>query len=185
MYPQWEETQDNLKLTMMRNLHGLHAPMRTLMERKMVTMVSGLSFALGVLWCSFKPWKNPHMPAFPQSNIHLDILMGRDEVVEPGDVFGGACLGFWSYSLRLIGSLQSQYGHLRSISMPTWNESVEFSNLPCSCCRSTSIIQSFVLTNMVVLCRRVSRLQASRGGSVDKSAWQFQTMISRTKFHLQ
>ncbi|KAL0059662.1 hypothetical protein AAF712_013565 [Marasmius tenuissimus] len=68
-YIQWEETQDNLKLTMMRNVHGLHAPMRLLMERKMVTM-------------------NPHMPALPQSNIHLDILMGRDEAVEPGDVFG-------------------------------------------------------------------------------------------------
>ncbi|KAL0581411.1 hypothetical protein V5O48_000675 [Marasmius crinis-equi] len=65
----WEETQDNLRLTMMRNVHGLHAPMRILMERKMVTM-------------------NPHMPALPQSNIHLDILMGRDETIEAGDVFG-------------------------------------------------------------------------------------------------
>uniref|UniRef100_A0A0W0F9T9 Proteasome maturation factor UMP1 n=1 Tax=Moniliophthora roreri TaxID=221103 RepID=A0A0W0F9T9_MONRR len=62
----WEETQDNLKLTMMRNVHGLHAPMRLLMERKI----------------------NPHMPALPQTNIHLDILMGRDETIEPGDVFG-------------------------------------------------------------------------------------------------
>ncbi|KAK7029697.1 hypothetical protein VNI00_014395 [Paramarasmius palmivorus] len=65
----WEETQDNLKLTMMRNVHGLHAPMRMLMERKMVSM-------------------NPHMPALPQSNVHLDILMGRDETIEPADVFG-------------------------------------------------------------------------------------------------
>ncbi|KAG7090736.1 hypothetical protein E1B28_009826 [Marasmius oreades] len=66
----WEETQDNLKLTMMRNAYGLHAPMRILMERKIVTM-------------------NPHMPTFPQSNVHLDILMGRDETIEPSDVFGG------------------------------------------------------------------------------------------------
>ncbi|ESK98175.1 hypothetical protein Moror_354 [Moniliophthora roreri MCA 2997] len=65
----WEETQDNLKLTMMRNVHGLHAPMRLLMERKIVS-------------------RNPHMPALPQTNIHLDILMGRDETIEPGDVFG-------------------------------------------------------------------------------------------------
>ncbi|KAF9263119.1 proteasome maturation factor UMP1 [Marasmius fiardii PR-910] len=65
----WEEAQDNLKLTMMRNAYGLHAPMRMLMERKMVSM-------------------DPHMPALPQSNIHLDILMGRDETIGPSDVFG-------------------------------------------------------------------------------------------------
>lgn len=30
------------------------------------------------------------MPELPQSNIHLDILMGRDESLEPADFFGGA-----------------------------------------------------------------------------------------------
>ncbi|KAF5319852.1 hypothetical protein D9758_000003 [Tetrapyrgos nigripes] len=70
----WEETQDNLKLTMMRNVHGLHAPMRLLMERKMVSA-------------------SPHMPVLPQSNIHLDILMGRDETVEAADVFAGPISG--------------------------------------------------------------------------------------------
>ena len=29
------------------------------------------------------------MPALPQSNLHLDILMGRDETLEPADLFGG------------------------------------------------------------------------------------------------
>jgi hypothetical protein len=29
------------------------------------------------------------MPALPQSNVHLDILMGRDETIEPADIFGG------------------------------------------------------------------------------------------------
>ncbi|KAF8891556.1 proteasome maturation factor UMP1 [Mucidula mucida] len=66
----WDETQDNLKLTMQRNVYGMHAPMRLLMERKIVSA-------------------NPHMPALPQSNLHLDILMGRDETIEPGDIFGG------------------------------------------------------------------------------------------------
>jgi proteasome maturation protein len=66
----WEETQDNLKLTLQRNIDGLHAPIRLLMERKIVSA-------------------NPHMPALPQSNIHLDILMGRDETLEPADFFGG------------------------------------------------------------------------------------------------
>jgi len=66
----WEETQDNLKLTLQRNLYGMHAPMRLLMERKIVAT-------------------NPHMPALPQSNLHLDILMGRDETIVPADIFGG------------------------------------------------------------------------------------------------
>ncbi|KAJ3758574.1 proteasome maturation factor UMP1-domain-containing protein [Lentinula raphanica] len=70
----WEETQDNLKLTMMRNTHGLHAPMRILMERKIV----------GV---------NPHMSLLPQTNLQLDILMGRDESIEPVDVFAGPLNG--------------------------------------------------------------------------------------------
>jgi len=29
------------------------------------------------------------MPALPQSNLQLDILMGRDETIEPVDIFGG------------------------------------------------------------------------------------------------
>ncbi|OAX43636.1 proteasome maturation factor UMP1 [Rhizopogon vinicolor AM-OR11-026] len=66
----WQETQDNLKLTMLRDLQGLHAPMRLLMERRIVSA-------------------NPHMPAMPQSNIHLDILMGRDETLDPADFFLG------------------------------------------------------------------------------------------------
>ncbi|KAJ7456434.1 proteasome maturation factor UMP1 [Mycena latifolia] len=66
----WEETQDNLKLTFQRNVFGMHAPMRLLMERKIVSA-------------------SPHMPAMPQSNLHLDILMGCDETIEPVDIFGG------------------------------------------------------------------------------------------------
>lgn len=34
------------------------------------------------------------MPAMPQSNIHLDILMGRDEALDVGDFFGGESLYF-------------------------------------------------------------------------------------------
>lgn len=33
--------------------------------------------------------QNMHMPALPRSNIHLDILMGRDELLDVADVFGG------------------------------------------------------------------------------------------------
>ncbi|KAG8220144.1 proteasome maturation factor UMP1-domain-containing protein [Butyriboletus roseoflavus] len=66
----WEETQDNFKLTMLRNLYGVHAPARLLMERKIVAA-------------------NPHMPGMGRNNIHLDILMGRDETLDPEDVFLG------------------------------------------------------------------------------------------------
>jgi hypothetical protein len=31
--------------------------------------------------------QNPHMPAMPQSNIHLDILEGRDETLDVTDFF--------------------------------------------------------------------------------------------------
>ncbi|CAE6529428.1 unnamed protein product [Rhizoctonia solani] len=67
----WEATQDNLKLNLRRNMYGMHAPIRLLMERKAV-------------------FNSPHMPAMPQSNIHLDILMGRDETLDVGDFFGDA-----------------------------------------------------------------------------------------------
>ncbi|CUA77457.1 proteasome maturation protein [Rhizoctonia solani] len=65
----WEATQDNLKLNLRRNMYGMHAPVRLLMERKAV-------------------FNSPHMPTMPQSNIHLDILMGRDETLDVGDFFG-------------------------------------------------------------------------------------------------
>lgn len=36
------------------------------------------------------------MPCLPRSNIHLDILMGRDEEVDFHDVFGGTHDAFFS-----------------------------------------------------------------------------------------
>jgi proteasome maturation protein len=68
----WDETQDNAKLTLQRNAYGLHAPMRLLMERKIVA--------------SGQPMFSEMMAP---SNLHLDILMGRDETIEPVDIFGG------------------------------------------------------------------------------------------------
>ncbi|KAJ8520338.1 hypothetical protein ONZ45_g2800 [Pleurotus djamor] len=65
----WDETRDATKLNLLRNAQGMHAPMRLLMERRIVS-------------------ENPHMPGFDDSNIHLDILMGRDETIEPSDIFG-------------------------------------------------------------------------------------------------
>src|ERR1700722_14900921 len=82
----WAETQDNLKLTVYRNIYGIHAPVRLLMERKAVAFVRSLPSFQSLL---ITVEKNPHMPALPQSNLHLDILMGRDETIEPVDVFFG------------------------------------------------------------------------------------------------
>ncbi|TEB39129.1 hypothetical protein FA13DRAFT_1808940 [Coprinellus micaceus] len=68
----WEETQDNLKLNLQRNVHGMHLPMRVLMERKLVaTQPNFMGSLMGT------------------SNVHLDVLMGRDETIEPADVFLG------------------------------------------------------------------------------------------------
>ncbi|KEP54910.1 proteasome maturation factor UMP1 [Rhizoctonia solani 123E] len=41
----WEATQDNLKLNLRRNMYGMHAPVRLLMERKAVFNVRRHSFA--------------------------------------------------------------------------------------------------------------------------------------------
>lgn len=67
----WEATQDNAKLTLKRNIYGIHAPMRLLMERKIVSQT------------------HPFAAAMSPSNLHLDILMGRDETIEPADIFLG------------------------------------------------------------------------------------------------
>lgn len=38
------------------------------------------------------------MPTMPRSNIHLDILMGRDETLDVGDFFGGMMITSWEIS---------------------------------------------------------------------------------------
>jgi proteasome maturation protein len=42
---QYDDTQANLKLTLQRNLYGLHAPVRHLMEREIVSAVRALALA--------------------------------------------------------------------------------------------------------------------------------------------
>ena len=87
---QWEETQDNLQLSLARNVFGMHAPIRIMMERKIVSTVCTYSDeATYRLQMKLMISKNMHMPALPRSNIHLDILMGRDERIDLVDVFEG------------------------------------------------------------------------------------------------
>ncbi|RUP50483.1 proteasome maturation factor UMP1 [Jimgerdemannia flammicorona] len=59
----WQETQYQLKLSMYRNLYGIHAPVRHLMERSIVSKVQRL-------------------PVLPSSNLGLEILTGQDETID-------------------------------------------------------------------------------------------------------
>ncbi|KAL8278480.1 hypothetical protein RQP46_009170 [Phenoliferia psychrophenolica] len=68
----WEATRENLDLTLQRNMFGIHAPVRQLMERQLVSQKpSTVSFNTGFT----KP-----------SNVHLDILLGKDEIIDTDDV---------------------------------------------------------------------------------------------------
>ncbi|GAA5846627.1 hypothetical protein JCM3766R1_005789 [Sporobolomyces carnicolor] len=67
----WEQTRENLHMTLERNMFGLHAPVRQMMERQLVASTP-----------------TPlHLGGFTkQSNLGLDILMNRDEEISPKDV---------------------------------------------------------------------------------------------------
>ncbi|KAK9762001.1 hypothetical protein K7432_012666 [Basidiobolus ranarum] len=69
----WDETQTNLKLNMQRQLYGIHAPVRILMERDIVS-------------------RNQRLPVLPSSNIGLDILTGKDEHIDFEDYLNDAAL---------------------------------------------------------------------------------------------
>ena len=115
-YYQWEATQDNLKLTLERNLFGMHAPMRRLMERKIVANVRCIEFAPTLILAD--NYKTP-MYGAPHSNLHLDILMGRDEIIEPSDVLLGDAL---HYIKKLIGSSFLHVGMETGPSLDPHNE---------------------------------------------------------------
>ncbi|EGG00185.1 uncharacterized protein MELLADRAFT_93810 [Melampsora larici-populina 98AG31] len=67
---EWNETRDNFQLTMQRDLYGMGAPLRLMMERDLVRQ------------------NTIALPGRVQpSNIHLDILMGRDETINESDMF--------------------------------------------------------------------------------------------------
>ncbi|KAN0061636.1 hypothetical protein ACQY0O_006562 [Thecaphora frezii] len=62
----WHDTRQNLALTLQRNLFGLGLPARILMERNIVQ-------------------QDPHFACLRVANLHLDILEGRDETLDPVD----------------------------------------------------------------------------------------------------
>ncbi|KNZ49856.1 hypothetical protein VP01_473g8 [Puccinia sorghi] len=69
----WQTTQDHFKFTIQRDLYGAAFPLRQMMERDLIRKnVSPTTTLPGQL----RP-----------SNLHLDILMGRDELIEESDAF--------------------------------------------------------------------------------------------------
>ncbi|KAG0019707.1 hypothetical protein BGZ82_011812 [Podila clonocystis] len=60
---EWDNTQLELKMNMARNLHGMHAPIKMAMEQSLVVKARGVSM-------------------LPQSNLGLDILLGKDESID-------------------------------------------------------------------------------------------------------
>eukprot|EP00124_Ichthyophonus_hoferi_P003237 Ihof_evm8s269 gene=Ihof_evmTU8s269 len=55
--------QDEIRLTMLASVSGMHAPMRIRMERALVTMPN-------------------RMPCISRTNLGLQTLMGRDETID-------------------------------------------------------------------------------------------------------
>jgi proteasome maturation protein len=108
-------------MTLQRSMYGLHAPVRHMMERNIVKQVrlaalSSLPPSLGTLRVAFGAAADPVLnlqkltPRFPfsldlqsplptsfggfmrPSNLSLDILMGKDEEINFGDVLTGQFL---------------------------------------------------------------------------------------------
>ncbi|GAA6043505.1 hypothetical protein JCM8097_002246 [Rhodosporidiobolus ruineniae] len=74
---QWDTTRETLSMTLHRNLYGLHAPVRLMMERQLVQQSAAP--ALSQLTAGGVGFTR-------SSNLGLDILMGRDEEIDVGDV---------------------------------------------------------------------------------------------------
>ncbi|KAI9501074.1 hypothetical protein GGI25_003811 [Coemansia spiralis] len=69
----WENSQLGMKLHMQRQIYGLHAPLRTMMEIQSVQ-------------------KAPSLLGSRASRIQLDILMGKDDTIGVEDVFSDDAL---------------------------------------------------------------------------------------------
>jgi hypothetical protein len=116
---QWDDTQDNLKLNLQRNVFGIHAPMRLLMERKLVARVR-LRSPLSPPSLRSSLLQSPAVPGMHQSNVHLDILMGRDETIHISDVCLGQSLALSPSLLALIQPSQEWNVLLPSICTQRW-----------------------------------------------------------------
>ncbi|KAG9307312.1 hypothetical protein G9A89_017140 [Geosiphon pyriformis] len=86
---QWDETQTNLKLSLERRLYGIHAPIRHLMERSIVSRVQRL-------------------PILTSSNLSLEILTGKDETIDVEDFLNDPELS--TESMDVHATMENQLG---------------------------------------------------------------------------
>lgn len=84
-------------MTLQRNMYGLHAPVRQMMERSICRQVrppfyfrAAAHVHLTLMLYTQTPTPVNLGGIARPSNIHLDILMGRDEEVGPSDIYIGA-----------------------------------------------------------------------------------------------
>ncbi|ORZ14111.1 proteasome maturation factor UMP1-domain-containing protein [Absidia repens] len=70
---EWNDNQWELKLNMARQAYGIHAPIKMMMEHDIVS-------------------KRQRMPVLPSSNLHLDILTGKDETIDFEDFLNDPAL---------------------------------------------------------------------------------------------
>ncbi|KAI8985986.1 proteasome maturation factor UMP1-domain-containing protein [Pilobolus umbonatus] len=78
---QWEESQWEMKLNLARQTYGMHAPIKMMMERSIVE-------------------KRQRLPILTSSNLHLDILLGKDESIDYEDYLNDASLSTDSIDLH-------------------------------------------------------------------------------------
>ncbi|CAH7690097.1 proteasome maturation factor UMP1-domain-containing protein [Phakopsora pachyrhizi] len=70
----WDATQDEFKLKLKAEIFGVGFPMRMMMERRMIRQTDV-----------------PLPGRSTSSNLHLDILLGKDETLDESDVFITNC----------------------------------------------------------------------------------------------
>ncbi|KAJ8323735.1 hypothetical protein QVD99_007102 [Batrachochytrium dendrobatidis] len=67
---QWDQTQEQLKTTVLRNTFGIHMPLRLKMEQALIK-------------------EHIHViPVMPSRNLALDVLSGRNDTIEFEDFLG-------------------------------------------------------------------------------------------------
>lgn len=80
-------------MTLQRNIYGIAMPLRQLMERDMVLSTVGdpafASALVSLKWISpVRPQSMPPLPGQARtSDIHMDILTGKDESLDIADAF--------------------------------------------------------------------------------------------------
>ncbi|SCV69574.1 BQ2448_2594 [Microbotryum intermedium] len=92
----WDDHQEMLQLTLQRQMFGLHMPVRQMMERTIVKQVSHTrptlsSHYLRTILMNRARVSQSVVPrslgGFTRpSNLHLDILLGKDEQIDVADV---------------------------------------------------------------------------------------------------